>query len=101
MLLRCNPEVAKVLKSADNKYLQELEEILGRTVLVKADERSTRRSSTSLSHFRSVESNAPATRKGRRRVCIESMARRKRSTSRLLENPLTDPSLSLARSVTR
>ena len=35
--LRVNPEVAKVLKSSQNTYLQELEEILGRTVLVKSD----------------------------------------------------------------
>jgi ribonuclease G len=35
--LRVNPEVAKVLKSSHNSYLQELEEILGRTVLVKSD----------------------------------------------------------------
>jgi ribonuclease G len=35
--LRVNPEVAKVLKSHQNSYLQELEEILGRTVLVKSD----------------------------------------------------------------
>ena len=36
--LRVNPEVAKVLKSNKNDYLQELEQILGRTVLVKSDE---------------------------------------------------------------
>lgn len=36
-LLRVNPEVAKVLKSIDNKYLEELEETLGRPVLVSAD----------------------------------------------------------------
>ena len=35
--LRVHPEVAKVLKSSHNSYLQELEEILGRTVLVKSD----------------------------------------------------------------
>jgi ribonuclease G len=35
--LRVHPEVAKVLKSNQNTYLQELEEILGRTVLVKSD----------------------------------------------------------------
>jgi len=35
--LRTHPEVAKVLKSSHNSYLQELEEILGRTVLVKSD----------------------------------------------------------------
>lgn len=36
-LLRVNPEVAKLLKSVENKYLEELEEILGRPVLVTAD----------------------------------------------------------------
>ncbi len=35
--LRVNPEVAKVLKSNRNTFLQEIEEILGRNVLVKAD----------------------------------------------------------------
>src|SRR5579872_5170632 len=33
--LRVHPEVAKVLKANDNKFLEELEEILGRPVLVK------------------------------------------------------------------
>jgi ribonuclease G len=37
VLLRVNPEVAKLLKSNQNTYLQELEEILGRTVIVKSD----------------------------------------------------------------
>ena len=37
VVLRVNPEVAKVLKSAKNNFLQELEEILGRTVMVKSD----------------------------------------------------------------
>jgi ribonuclease G len=36
--LRVNPEVAKLLKSNKNDYLQELEQILGRTVLVKSDQ---------------------------------------------------------------
>jgi ribonuclease G len=35
--LRVNPEVAKVLKSNKNDYLQEIEQVLGRTVLVKSD----------------------------------------------------------------
>jgi ribonuclease G len=35
--LRVHPEVAKLLKSNKNDYLQELEQILGRTVLVKSD----------------------------------------------------------------
>ena len=34
---RVNPEVAKMLKSNQNSYLREVEEILGRTVLVKSD----------------------------------------------------------------
>ena len=37
VMLRVNPEVAKVLKSIQNNYLQELEEILGRNVIVKSD----------------------------------------------------------------
>jgi ribonuclease G len=37
VLLRVSPDVAKVLKSNQNTYLQELEEILGRTVIVKSD----------------------------------------------------------------
>jgi ribonuclease G len=35
--LRVNPEVAKVLKSNKNDYLQEIEQVLSRTVLVKSD----------------------------------------------------------------
>ena len=37
VLLRVNPEVAKVLKSNRNDYLQEIEELVGRTVMVKSD----------------------------------------------------------------
>jgi len=37
VMLRVSPEVAKLLKSNQNTYLQELEEILGRTVIVKSD----------------------------------------------------------------
>ncbi len=37
VVLRVHPEVAKVLKSHNNDYLQELEGILGRTVMVKSD----------------------------------------------------------------
>jgi ribonuclease G len=37
VMLRVNPEVAKLLKSNQNSYLQEFEEILGRTVIVKSD----------------------------------------------------------------
>jgi len=36
-MLRVNPEVAKVLKSDKNDYLEELEEILGKPVLVSSD----------------------------------------------------------------
>src|SRR5579884_1572260 len=37
VMLRVHPDVAKVLKSHQNKYLEELEEILRRPVLVKSD----------------------------------------------------------------
>jgi len=37
LVLRVNPEVAKLLKSNHNSYLQEVEEILGKTVMVKSD----------------------------------------------------------------
>ncbi len=37
VMLRVHPEVAKVLKASDNRYLEELEEILGRPVLVMGD----------------------------------------------------------------
>jgi len=37
VMLRVSPEVAKLLKSSRNTYLQELEEVLGRTVFVKSD----------------------------------------------------------------
>jgi ribonuclease G len=37
VMLRVSPEVAKLLKSNQNSFLQELEEILGRTVIVKSD----------------------------------------------------------------
>ncbi|MSV29662.1 MAG: Rne/Rng family ribonuclease [Bryobacterales bacterium] len=37
VILRVHPEVAKTLKSNRNNYLQELEEILGRNVLIKSD----------------------------------------------------------------
>jgi ribonuclease G len=37
VVLRVNPEVAKVLKSNQNQYMQEIEEILKRTVIVKSD----------------------------------------------------------------
>ena len=37
VVLRVHPEVAKILKSHHNKYLEELEEILCRPVLVKGD----------------------------------------------------------------
>ena len=37
VMLRVSPDVAKLLKSNQNTFLQELEEILGRTVMVKSD----------------------------------------------------------------
>ncbi len=37
VILRVHPEVAKGIKSSRNNYLQELEEILGRNVLIKSD----------------------------------------------------------------
>jgi ribonuclease G len=37
VMLRVSPEVAKLLKSSRNTYLQELEEVLSRTVFVKSD----------------------------------------------------------------
>ncbi len=37
VMLRVHPEVAKLLKSHTNKYLEELEEVLRRPVLVKSD----------------------------------------------------------------
>jgi len=37
LVLRVNPEVARVLKSNQNSYLQEIEETLGKQVLVKSD----------------------------------------------------------------
>jgi ribonuclease G len=37
VVLRVSPEVARTLKSVENQYLEELEEILGRPVLVTAD----------------------------------------------------------------
>ncbi len=37
VILRVNPEVGKVLKSTENKYLEELESILGKPVLVRSD----------------------------------------------------------------
>ena len=37
VLLRVHPDVAKVLKSHQNKFLEELEEILRRPVLIKSD----------------------------------------------------------------
>src|SRR5260370_41273246 len=37
VMLRVNPDVAKLLKANQNSYLQELEEILARPVIVKSD----------------------------------------------------------------
>ncbi len=38
-VLRVHPEVAKQLKSTETRHLEELEEVLGRPVLVVSDER--------------------------------------------------------------
>jgi ribonuclease G len=37
VILRVNPEVAKVLKSNQNDFLQEIEETIGKSVIVKSD----------------------------------------------------------------
>jgi ribonuclease G len=37
VVLRVHADVAKVLKSHQNKYLEELEEVLRRPVLIKSD----------------------------------------------------------------
>jgi ribonuclease G len=37
VMLRVNPDVARLLKSTENRYLEELEEVLGRPVLVHGD----------------------------------------------------------------
>jgi len=37
VMLRVHPDVAKVLKASNNQYLEELEEILGRPVLITGD----------------------------------------------------------------
>jgi Rne/Rng family ribonuclease len=37
VMLRVNPEVAKVLKSNQNDFLQEIEEALGKSVMIKSD----------------------------------------------------------------
>jgi ribonuclease G len=37
VVLRVNPEIAKVMNSVGNQYLEELEEVLGRPVLVTSD----------------------------------------------------------------
>jgi ribonuclease G len=37
VVLRVHPEVAKVLKASNNHFLEEIEEILGRPVLVTGD----------------------------------------------------------------
>jgi len=37
VILRVNPEVAKELKGGNGKWLQEMEELLGHSVLVKSD----------------------------------------------------------------
>jgi ribonuclease G len=37
VMLRVHPDVAKLLKSHQNKYLEELEEVMRRPVLIKSD----------------------------------------------------------------
>ena len=37
VMLRVNPEVAKVLKGNNARWLQEMEELTRRTILVKSD----------------------------------------------------------------
>jgi ribonuclease G len=37
IILRVNPEVAKVLKSNQNDFLQEIEEAVGKSVIIKSD----------------------------------------------------------------
>jgi hypothetical protein len=37
VVLRVHPDVAKVLKASNNHFLEEIEEILGRPVLVTSD----------------------------------------------------------------
>jgi Ribonuclease G/E len=37
VVLRVNPEVAKVLKSNSNDHLEEIETTLGKTVIIKSD----------------------------------------------------------------
>jgi ribonuclease G len=36
-MLRVNPEVAKAIKASGENFIAELEEILGRTLIVKSD----------------------------------------------------------------
>jgi ribonuclease G len=36
-MLRVHPEVVKVLKAGNAKWLNELEEMIGKTILVKSD----------------------------------------------------------------
>ena len=36
-MLRVNPEVVKQLKASGAKWLQEMEEMVGKTILVKSD----------------------------------------------------------------
>jgi ribonuclease G len=37
VMLRVNPEVGKALKANNGRWLQDMEELTGRTVIVKAD----------------------------------------------------------------
>jgi ribonuclease E len=37
VMLRVNPEVVKVLKASNARWLNELEELIGKTIIVKSD----------------------------------------------------------------
>ena len=37
VLLRVNPEIVKTLKANNGKWLAELEEMIGRTIMIKSD----------------------------------------------------------------
>jgi ribonuclease G len=37
IMLRVNPEVAKTLKSNNGRWLSEMEELTGKTIIVKSD----------------------------------------------------------------
>ena len=55
-MLRVNPEVAKELKGGNGRWLTEMEELIGRPVLVKGDAQLHQENSTSSRHGRGVAS---------------------------------------------